>query len=256
MRRTTVRRTAVAASAISLALLVSACGADKPVDAAAEGKGKDSAAAGPGAKALSQGELDKLVLANGDLKNHKVAMPSKADVALAKTATADKAECKPLVDAMALRPVGSPAATSPRRISVVPEKPAKDASDEEKIEAGLAALSNMSIMSDTLGSYDGKGAQEALAGLRDAGKACAGGFTMIAGPDKTKVTKVAPATYTGGDEAVAFTLTQDGEGGDSPISQLVVVRKGNTLVSLFALNLSGKTEQPKAAIDAQLAKLG
>ncbi|MBT2396417.1 hypothetical protein [Streptomyces sp. ISL-100] len=254
MRRTTVRRTAVAASAISLALLVTACGSDKPVDAAPEGKGKESAAAEPAAKTLSQAELDKLVLAEGDLKNHKVTMPSKADVAAAKTATADKAECKPLVDAMALRPVGTPAATAPRRISSVPAKPGKDASTEEKVEAGLAGLGNMVLMSDTLGSYDGKGAQEALAGLRTAGEACADGFTMIAGSDKTKVTKVAPGTFTTGDEAVAFTLTSELDG-ESGTSQLVAVRKGNTLVSFYALSLTGKTELPKEAIDAQLAKL-
>ncbi|WP_274562292.1 hypothetical protein [Streptomyces spiramyceticus] len=255
MRRTTVRRTAVAASALSLALLVSACGSDKPVDATPEGKGKESAAAEPAAKALSQAELDKLVLANGDVKNHKVAKPSKADLAGAKIATADKAECKPIVDAMALRPVGSPAATSTRRITTMPEKPAKDASPEEKLDAAVAGFGSTILMSDTLGSYDGKGAHEALAGLRTAGKACADGFTMIAGPDKTKVTKLAPSTYTGGDETVAFTVTTavDGESGTS---QFVAVRKGNTLASFYAVSFSGKTEQPKAAIDAQLAKLG
>ncbi|MBT2491318.1 hypothetical protein J7E96_22900 [Streptomyces sp. ISL-96] len=250
MRRTTVRRTAVAASAISMALLLSACGADKSADAAPDDK-----APGKATKALSQAELDKLVLAEGDLKNHKVTEPSKAEVALAKTATSDKAECKPLVDAMMLKPVGSPAATTSRKISTLPEKPAKDATTEEKAEAGLAALGKTVLMSDGVGSYEGKGAQEALAALRTAGEACAGGFTMTAGSDKTKVTKLAPGTYAGGDEAVAFTVTteQDGAVGTS---QLVTVRKGNALVSFFAISLAGKTEQPKAAIDAQLAKLG
>lgn len=255
MRRTAVRRTAVAASALSLALLVSACGADKTVDAAPEGKGKESAAAEPAAKALSQAELDKLVLANGDVKDHKVAQPLKADIAAAKTVTTDKAECKPLVDAMAMRALGSPAAASMRRISTVPAKPAKDASADEKLKAGLTALSSTVIMSDTVGSYDGKGAQEALAALRTAGEACAGGFTMIAGKDKTKYTKAAPGSYTGGDEAVAFALTADVDGTPNT-AQLVAVRKGNTLVSFYSQSFSGKTEQPKAAIEAQLAKLG
>ncbi|WP_093799069.1 hypothetical protein [Streptomyces sp. Wb2n-11] len=258
MRRTTVRRTAVAASALSLALLVGACGADKTVDAAPEGKnkGKESAAAAePAAKALSQAELDKLVLAEADLKSHKVAEPSKVDLAAAKGATADKTECKPLVDAVALRSAGTPVATSARKITTVPQKPAEDASPEEKLKAGLAGLSSTTLMSDTLGSYEGEGAQDALAELRAAGKACAGGFTVVTGSDKTKYTKVTPGAYAGDDEAVAFTLTMDLEGEPST-SQLVTVRKGSTLVTFYAQNFSGKTEQPKAEIEAQLAKLG
>ncbi|MET9512182.1 hypothetical protein ABZX62_27695 [Streptomyces flavidovirens] len=255
MRRTTVRRTAVAASALSLALLVSACGADKSADAGPEAKGKDSAAAEPAAKVLSQAELDKLILADGDAKNHKVIKPLKADLAASKIATTDKAECKPLLDATWMRPLGSPAATSVRRVSTMPEKPGKDASPEDKLKAGLEALGGAVIMTDTLGSYDGKSAQEALAGLRTAGKACADGFTTTAGPDKMKYTKVTPASYTGGDEAVAFTLTTDLEG-ETGSAQLVTVRKGNTVVSFFAQSFAGKSEQPKDAIEAQLAKLG
>ncbi|GAA2932374.1 hypothetical protein [Streptomyces enissocaesilis] len=258
MRRTTVRRTAVAASALSLALLVGACGSDKTVDAAPEGKdkGKESAAAAePAGKALSQTELDKLVLAGSDLKNHRVAKPSKVDLAAVKSATADKSECKPLVDAVALRSAGKPAATSARKITRVPRKPAEDASPEEKLEAGLTGLGTTTLMSDTLGSYEGQGAQDALAELRAAGRACAGGFTVATGSDRTKYTKVAPHTYTGGDEAAAFTLTMDLEGEPST-SQLVTVRKGSTLVTFYAQSFTGRTEQPKAEIEAQLAKLG
>ncbi|GAA1525448.1 lipoprotein [Streptomyces albidochromogenes] len=256
MRRTTVRRTAVAASALSLALLVGACGGDKSADDAPEGKGKkEGAAAASSAKTLSQAELDKLVLAEGDVKNHKVIKPLKADLAAAEIAEPDKPACKPLVDATSMRTPGSPAAKSLRRISVMPEKPAEDASPEEKLKAGLDAVGKAVIITDTLASYEGEGAQEALAALRDAGKACAGGFTTIAGPDKVTYSKVAPASYTAGDEAVAFTLSTD-MGGETGTAQLVTVRKGNTLASFFAMSLMGKADQPKEAIDAQLAKLG
>ncbi|OEJ62152.1 hypothetical protein BGM19_33110 [Streptomyces agglomeratus] len=250
MRRTTVHRTAVAASALSLALLTGACGSgETKTDDAKGGKG-DAAAT----KAVSQTDLDKLVLAESDLKDHKIVNASKADIAAAKVVTTDKAECKPLVDAMALRPLGRPAATSMRKVMAVPPKPAKDASPEEKMKAGLGALGG-TITSDTLGSYDGKGATEALAGLRAAGEACADGFSVIVGKDKTKYTKVAPATYTAGDEAVAFTLTADLEG-MTGTAHLVAVQKGGTLASFYAQSLTGKAEQPKAVIDAQVAKLG
>ncbi|MCX4553643.1 hypothetical protein OG204_32785 [Streptomyces sp. NBC_01387] len=254
MRRTIVRRTAVVASGLSLALLVSACGSDKPAADSAAPKDKGSAAAEPAAKALSQAELDKLVLAQSDLKNHKVAGATKADLAAVKTMTTDKAECKPLVQAMSLSAVGTPAATSTRKIVAVPKAPARDASADEKAAAGMKALS-ATVTADTLGSYDGKGAPDAFASLSAAGKACAGGFTLVVGSDKTKFTKVAPATYSGGDEAVAFVLTADLDG-ESGTSHLVAVRKGSTLASFYAQSLGGKAEQPKDVIDTQLAKLG
>ncbi|MFV8128747.1 hypothetical protein [Streptomyces syringium] len=255
MRRTIVRRTAVAASAVSLALLVGACGSsDKPAaDSSSEGKekGKENAPAG---KVLTKAELDKLMLVDGDLKNHKVTNASEADLASVKAATTDKAECKPLLDAMTLQSGGKPAATSVRKIMAMPTKPAENASPEEKAKAGLSAL-GATITSDVLGSYEGKGAQEALAKLSAAGKACAGGFTMIVGSDKTKINKVEPATFSGGDEAVAFTLTLDAEGATNA-THVVASRKGSTLATLFAMSLAGKAEQPKAVADAQLGKLG
>ncbi|MFE4370908.1 hypothetical protein ACFRMN_22210 [Streptomyces sp. NPDC056835] len=257
MRRTTVRRTAVAASAVSLALLIGACGSGEPAaDATPKGedKGKESATAEPAAEALSQTELDKLVLAADDLTGHRVAEANAADLASAKGSTTDTAKCQPLVDAMSLRAVGKPAATSIRKIVAVPADPAKDASAEEKALAGLNALTS-TVTSDTLGSYGGTGAPDAFAELRAAGEACADGFTMITGKDKTKITKVEPGSYTGGDEAVAFVLTVDLEG-ESGKADLVAVRKGGTLASFYSQSLGGTTEQPKAVIDAQLAKLG
>lgn len=255
MRRTTVRRTAVAASALSLALLVSACGSDKPADAKPEGKdkGKESAAAAPAGKVLSEAELDKLILTESDVKDLKVAKATEADLAVAKTVTTDKAECKPLIDVMALRPVGTPGATAVRKVMAMPAKPAENASPEEKMKAGMAMLGG-TITADMLGSYEGKGAAESLAKLRTAGETCGGGFTMIAGSDKTKITKVDPVTFSGGDEAVAFTLTLDLEGTPGT-THVVAVRKGNTLATFHAQSLSGKAEMPKAVIDAQLAKL-
>lgn len=257
-RTTRVRRTAIAASAVAFALLVTACGSDEPAGEdtpASKDKASAEAAADPAAKALTQAELDKAVLAEGDVKGLKVASFKEAELAAAKTATADDEACKPFASVMFVGSLGEPGASAQRRATAMPPEPAKDASPEEKLEAGLAAMGGAALTSDVLSSYDGQGAQEALATLRTAGEACAGGFTATVGTDKTKVTKVAPATYSGGDEAVAFTLTTDAEG-ESMTSQIVVARKGSTLASFFTMSLSGKTEQPKEAIDAQLAKLG
>ncbi|MFE7775984.1 hypothetical protein ACFU5O_19155 [Streptomyces sp. NPDC057445] len=253
MRRINVRRTVAAASAVSLALLVGACGSGDPA-AKDEPKGGAGTPKESAAKALTQAELDKLILAESDLKDHKIAKANEADIATAKTATSDKAECKPLVDAMALRAAGTPGATASRKIVAIPKAPGADASPEDKAKAGLAALS-ATVTADTLGSYDGQGAQDAFAAFKKAGEDCAGGFTLVTGTEKTKFTKIETAAFTGGDEAVAFTLTMDLEG-DAGTTQLVAVRKGGTLATFHALSLAGKAEQPKAVVDAQLKKLG
>ncbi|MCD9144234.1 hypothetical protein [Streptomyces albireticuli] len=259
MRRTIVRRTAVTASAVSLALLVSACGSDNKSEAKDEPKGKasQSAPAAGGGKALSKAELEKLMVTEADVPGHKVTEATAADLATAKAVSSDKAECKPLVEAMNLHGAGAPTATVTRKVMALPKSPstAPDASPEDKAKAALGAL-GATITADTLGAHsDEKAAGEALAGLKKAGAACAGGFTVTADGDKTKMTKVAPADYTAGDEAVAFTLGLDVEGQTAP-THLVAVRKGSTVATFYALSLTGQAEQPKAVVDAQVKKLG
>ncbi|GHG61453.1 hypothetical protein [Streptomyces griseocarneus] len=256
MRRITVRRTAVAASAVSLALLVSACGS-KDSEAKDEPKAKASsgAPAAPAAKALSKAELEKLVVTEGDLQGYKAADSSKADAESTKTMSADKAECKPLVDVMAMRGAGKPGATVTRKVMKMPAKPAENASPEEKMKAGLGALSG-TITADTLGSYEGQGAVDAVAAVKKAGAACAGGFVMTAEGEKSKFTKVEPLSLAAGDESVAFTLSMEAEGGETATTHLVVARKGGTVASFYSLSLAGKAEQPKDVVDTQIKKLG
>ncbi|MEV5375691.1 hypothetical protein AB0L26_06875 [Streptomyces nondiastaticus] len=257
MRRTTVRRTAVAASAVSLALLLSACGGLGKSEAKDEPKDKasSSAPAAPAGKGASQAELEKLVLTDADVPGRKVTEATPADLATAKGVSADKAECKPLVDAMSLRSGGTPAATVIRKVLPPAPSAAPGASDEDKMKAGLGALSG-TLTSDTLGSYgDDKAAGEVIAALKKSGADCAGGFTLVSGSDKTKFTKVAPADLTAGDEAVAFTLAMDLDG-KAGTTHLVAVRKGATVATFYALSLAGQAEQPKAVVDAQVKKLG
>ncbi|MFD9793480.1 hypothetical protein ACFWXK_21325 [Streptomyces sp. NPDC059070] len=258
MRRTAVRRTALAVSTLSLALLVSACGSDDSKDSGAKekprgDKSSSSAPAASGQKALSQAEVDKAALTEADLKDHKVTKATAADMATSKSVDTEKAACKPIVDVFALRAIGAPGASATRKIMAVPKAPAANASAEEKAKAGLDALSG-TITADTLASYNGNGAADALATLKKAGTDCAGGFTVVADGEKTNITKVSTGAYAGGDEAVAFTMTADMEG-VSANHYLVAVRKGSTLATFYAWSLANKAEQPKAVIDAQLKKL-
>ncbi|MDV9188268.1 sensor domain-containing protein [Streptomyces sp. SR27] len=252
-----MRSAVVAGTAVSLALLVSGCGGEGKSD---DGKGKDvpkasasaTSAPAPAAKALSAAELDKLIVEKGDLKGYQVAKAHGDDVVPASEVTTDKAPCAPIAHAMSFISPGSPAASVQRKVLEEPKKDAT-ASPEEALLVGLGVR----VTAVTLGSYDGQGAQDAFASVKKAGGECAGGFTVIHGAERTKVTKVAPESVTAGEEAVAFTVTSELEGRPFA-SKLVVFRQGNTLASFSTISFAsgGVKALPKDVVDAQAAKLG
>ncbi|GGU91887.1 hypothetical protein GCM10010275_31070 [Streptomyces litmocidini] len=253
--RTFVRSTAVATTAVSLALLVTACGGGEKSD---PGKGGEdsapsaSATAAPAARALSAAELDELIVEKGDLEGYQVQKAGAEDVVTADGVTAGKPACTPIAHAMSFISPGSPAASAERKVLAEPRKDAT-ASPKDALLGGLG----VQMTALTLGSYDGRGAQDAFASVKKAGTECADGFDVVHGAEKTKVSKVAPASVTAGDEAVAFTVTSDLEG-EPFTSKLVVFRKGNTLASFSTVSFApgGVRELPTAVIDAQAAKLG
>lgn len=258
MRPTAIRRTAVAATVMSLALLTAACGSDS--DAGKDtGKAADSASAKPAdkgadstAKALTAAELEKVSLAEGDVKDHKVAKATPADAIEGDAVTVDKAACDVFADALMGAKAGKPAASTQRKVAGLPKK----SEDPEKM---LEAMMDVTTTLTTLQAYDGKGADEALAGLRTAATDCASGFTLTAAGAKQKVTKIAEVPVKGGEEAVAWTVAIESEGVKSAM-KLIQIRQGTTLASLTSLNLGvaaqgGDFELPTAVIDAQAAKL-
>ncbi|MER6117076.1 hypothetical protein [Streptomyces sp. NPDC001743] len=267
MRPTAIRRTAVAATVMSLALLSAACGSDSGDSAGKDdGKGGATSSAEPAdkggdtssAKALTAAELEKVSLAQGDVKGHKVAKAGPADSITGDAVTTDKAACDVFADALMGAKSGTPAASTQRRIANQPKK-GGDKESDDPAEAFKAAF-DITTTLDTLSSYDGKGAEEALAGLRTAATGCASGFTFTAAGSKQKVLKIAEVPVKGGEEAVAWTVTVEAEGEKSAM-KLIEIRKGTTLASLTALNLGasgagGDFELPTAVIDAQAAKLG
>ncbi|MGW0032384.1 hypothetical protein ACWDXD_21450 [Streptomyces sp. NPDC003314] len=248
---TSIRTVAVATTAVSLALLATACsGGDGGKDA-----GKGSAApsasatsAAPAAKALSAAELEKLIVEQADLPGHQVQKAKAGDMVKPETVATDKAACKPLADAMAFVATGSPAASVQRKAVEVPKK---TGSPEDALGALAAPVTSV-----TLGSYEGQGAQEAFASLKAAGTDCAGGFAITGEGQEAKVTKVAPETLSAGEEALAWTVTADVDG--SPfVTKLVVFRKGGTLASFSSFSLAGAVKElPKAVVEAQAKKLG
>ncbi|WP_267242912.1 hypothetical protein [Streptomyces sp. PR69] len=269
MRVTVVRRTAVAASAVCLGLLATACSGSSDEENKSSGKeaarSEKPAAAEGGAKTLTAAELEKAVLAQGDVKGHKIEKASVADTLTADQITVDKSECEPLAHAMTGAKLGEPAAAVSRQATQEPAEQQKDLSiedmTEEELQEQLAQNFNLTSTLVGLASYEGKGAEEAVASLRSAAKTCSGGFTVAAQGEKTKITKVEEIKVPGGQEVVGWSLTADLEEGDTMPTKLAVVRKDGTLARFVAVNFGGLMEGkdfplPTAVIDAQVAKLG
>lgn len=257
MRSTLVRRTVLTASAVSLALLATACGSDKADDKKTDAKpsAAASSAAAPSAKGKTDTELAAVIVAQADLPDHQFKPATPAEAAAGASATSDKPQCVPLVKAQAMGAVGTSTGTARTKVVAKPKEQAASQSPEDKLKGLMDALGSTAT-AVTLASYDGKGAEEAFASLKTAGTACAGGYTASGEGQAGKVTKVgAGAPVTAGDEALAYTVEGDAEG-EKFTTQLVVVRKGNTLATFSALSLSGAAEQPKAVVDAQAKKLG
>lgn len=253
--RTFVRSTAVAATAVSFALLVTGCSeggkdADSGKDAT-PGASASATSGAPAAKALSAAELEKLIVEQADLPGHQVQKAKAADVVKSDAVSTDKPACKPLADAMSSVATGEPGASAQRKVIEVPKTEGATASPKDALGALAAPVTSV-----TLGSYEGQGAQEAFTSLKTAGTECAGGFTLLGGGEKTKIAKVAPETLSAGEESLAWTVTTDMDG-EPFVTKLVVFRRGNTLASFSTLSLGGTVEElPKAVIDAQAAKLG
>ncbi|MFI6862090.1 hypothetical protein ACIBKZ_19685 [Streptomyces sp. NPDC050421] len=261
MRPTAIRRTAVAATVMSLALLTAACGSDADTADKDNGKAGASASAKPadtaGAKALGAAELEKVSLAQGDVKGHKITKAGPADAVTGDAVTADKAACDVFADALMGAKSGKPAASTQRKVVSEPKK-GGDKESDDPAEAFKAAFDITTTLT-TLASYDGKGAEEALAGLRTAATECASGFTLTAAGSKQKITKIAEVPVKGAEEAVAWTVTVEAEGEKSAM-KLIQLRQGTTLASLTSLNLGasgagGDFDLPTAVIDAQAGKL-
>ncbi|MET9851753.1 hypothetical protein ABZY57_02180 [Streptomyces sp. NPDC006450] len=256
MRNAFVRRTVLSASAVSLALLVTACGGSSDT---ADGKSdSEPGATTPviaAAKGKTDAELGPLLVAQADLPDHVLKPATAEEVKAGAEVASDKPACLPLVKAQSMAPVGTAAGTARIKGVAKPKGASPDASEAEKAKAGLEALGS-TVTAVALSSYDGKGAEEAFAALKSAGTDCAGGFGVQMGGEPGKISKVTPAApVTAGDEALAYSIELD-DAGDKATTELVVVRKGNSLVTFSAISLAGTAEQPKAVVAAQLKKLG
>ncbi|CAM5550241.1 lipoprotein [Streptomyces avidinii] len=259
MRTALVRRTVLSASAVSLALLATACGGSGKADAKDDTKpsapASASAPAAPAAKGKTDAELAGALVAQADLPAYVVQAVTPEETKAGAGSTSDKPACLPLVKAQSLTAQGAATGTAFVKAIAKGKEPEAGASAEEKLKAGMDAL-GATATAVTLESYEGKGAADAFAVLKGAGAACADGYATTQDGDAVKITKVSPgAPVTAGDEALAYTIDADLDG-ESISTQLVVVRKGATLASFSSFSLAGVAEQPTAVVTAQVKKLG
>lgn len=258
MRNAFVRRTVLSASAVSLALLATACGGDGKADAKPDAKASApaSASSAPAAKGKTDAELKHLLVTEAEAPGFVVAPDAEAKLAAgdADQASTDKPECKVLVQSQALQKIGTPTGAARMGVTAKPEDDPK-ASAEQKVENAFGATATMVGLT----SYDGKGAEELIASVKAAGTACAGGFTATVAGDATKYESVQGGTgapVSSGDDSVSLELTVDLEDGDKAIGHLTVLRKGSTVATFSSVSLLGKTESPVTLVAAQSAKLG
>ncbi|QNE75889.1 hypothetical protein F0344_15720 [Streptomyces finlayi] len=259
MRATAVRRTALAASVATLALLATACGGSDSSkgDEVKEGA-KEGAAGKPAVKALTAAELEKVSLVQGDVKAHKIAKAGAKDNVAAADVSSDKEECAPLARAFYGAEEGKPVATTKRSVVSEPEADAGDVTEGDAEDA-LASAFDVTSTLLSLASYDGATAEGNIAALRKAATDCAGGFSITMAGETQKVTKITEEKVSGGDEALAWTLAAEQDGETMQLT-LVALRQGGTVGTLTSFNLAamsgkGTIELPAAVVAAQVAKL-
>ncbi|MFD7116024.1 hypothetical protein ACFWAA_03040 [Streptomyces sp. NPDC059922] len=256
----TVRRVCLAAVTAALSLgLMGACGGGERTGAkeaggeapatsrpssAAPSSAAPSLAATPrpdltgigasGGKALTQGELNRAILADGDVPGFR---SGPMDAPPPGGETADRSECLPLTAVLNGKPEPLGKAVAYRQL-VGPDN-------------------DRPAVSEFLTTHGVRDASTLLNRLRAAVTACADGFTASGGDG--------PSTYTGvkrlstvkaGDDALAFQLTGDFEGDPVPLV-FHLVRVGGTVATFYTANFeNGATPRmPPALLAAQATKL-
>jgi hypothetical protein len=266
MKRSSGARLCAAAvvGVVSLALITgcSSDGSKKDKGSKGSGNGSSSSSSAPAAEAVTAAALEKLLLAQGELKGYKV---DSADATLPRSKSdvkTDKAECAPLAYAMSGLAPGETDANASNSLTEDTASDAASKSPEDITGADIENAFKVNLTFVGLSSYSGDGAEKAVKAVSDAVTACAGGFGITAQGENQKITKVASEKASGtGDESVAFAVDSDMDGEGTATFHTEVVRVGNTVATYYtvdfaALSSSGKSSDvPAAVIDAQAAKL-
>ncbi|MFE7649966.1 hypothetical protein [Streptomyces phaeoluteigriseus] len=259
MKRSSGARLCATAAVGALSLvLVTGCsddGSKKDSKGSSKGSDSSSASSAPAAKALTAAGLEKLLLAQGEVKGYKV---DSGDDTLPKSKSDVKTD-KPACDPLAWATAGlAPGETGANASNSVAEDKVSDATAQPE---DIADAFDIDMTFVGLSSYESDGAEKAMKALADGVTACSAGYGLATGGEDSKVTKVASEKGSGlGDESVAFSEDVDMDGEGSATFHTDVVRKGNTIATFYTVNFaslgSGKAADiPAAVVQAQVAKL-
>ncbi|CAM5354947.1 Lipoprotein OS=Streptomyces alboniger OX=132473 GN=CP975_21375 PE=4 SV=1 [Streptomyces alboniger] len=237
--KTTVSRAIVAATVTVTLGLTAACGGEdsgdgkKPSEPAKSAGQKETSEPETREKgALSSADLEKAVLAKGDLKGYKVEKLSAADMP-SQTVPADPADCQPFADMFMF--AGNPQAEA---------RVGRTMTGPDELDA--------TVISFALLAHEQADAEKVMAGLRTASEKCKA-YEHADSKYRDVGALTAPKT---GDEAVSYKVVGLIEGQKTPMS-FTVVRSGSTLAAFYSINLLKPKEfgVPEKVVEAQVAKL-
>ncbi|MFG2991535.1 hypothetical protein ACGFZK_19975 [Streptomyces sp. NPDC048257] len=197
-----------------------------------------AAATGPAAPKTGGSALERSALAQGDLAGYQVSAQGKNPNAPDGQPQADKKACQPLADVMGDEP---------------------DPSARETLSRGVGSQKQIGLaVSASVSSYSESDAKALIARLKAAVAACGTGFAAKVEKQTGSYREVRAADYrTSGDESVSWTMTAAAEGVSAQV-HLVVVREGDTVVRLMALNVAAaqqKAQVPQEVADKQVEKV-
>lgn len=213
-------------------------GAGAPGAAGTGAPGATGGAGGTTAPRQGGSRLERSALEQGDLTGYQISANAKNPNAPDGQPQADRKACQPLADIMGDKP---------------------DPSARETVNRGIGSQKQMGLaVSASVSSYAESDAKALIARLKDAVAACATGFTATVEKQSGAYREVKAADYkTGGDESVSWTTTAAAEGVSAQV-HLVVVRQGDTVVRLMALNVAGGRQTPQVpheVADKQIQKV-
>ncbi|WP_246201582.1 hypothetical protein [Streptomyces alboniger] len=241
--KSSVSRAVVAASVTVALGLTAACGSDddgkKSSEPAKSAQGSGGEKGAKGAKpageksgALTTADLEKAILAKGDLKGYKLEKLSAADMP-AQTVPSEPATCQPLANMFML-------ATDPASKARV----GRTMTGPDELDATIITLALL--------AHEKGDAEKVMDDLRTATKNC---DAYEHAGSKYREVAALPAPKSG-DEAVSYKVVGLIEGQKTPMS-FTVVRSGSTLAAFYSINLLKPKEfgVPTKIVDAQVDKL-
>lgn len=183
-------------------------------------------------------KAERSALEQGDLPGYQISAQGKNPNAPDGQPQADRKACQPLADIMGDKP---------------------DPAARETVNRGVGSQKQIGLaVSASVSSYTESDAKALISRLKAAVAACATGFSATVEKQTGSYREVRAAEYaTSGDESVSWTTTAAAQGVSAQV-HLVVVREGDTVVRLMALNVAAAQQKalvPQEVADKQLEKV-